>query len=161
MEKPPVRAGIFFPSPMMAFYIPPCRKCLPAWRNVKYQHERRTICSLANRGLFHSQNCNFPEESFIICILYSAIQDNHCLGDHYVSSIPTCAQNKIFSYRVSLRNIPEPPEKLGVGLFIYPGLTGEIFSLPLTLTPTPSGEIPRMVLLQCRNRIFIPLALRL
>jgi hypothetical protein len=82
-------------------------------------------------------------------------------GDHYVSSIPPCAQNKIFSYRVSLRNIPEPPEKLGVGLFIYPGLTGEIFSLPLTLTPTPSGEIPRMVLLQCRDRIFIPLALRL
>jgi hypothetical protein len=73
--------------------------------------------------------------------LYSAIQDNHGLGDHYVSSIPPCAQNKIFSYRVSLRNIPEPPEKLGVGLFIYPGgLTGEIFSLPLTLTPTPSGE---------------------
>jgi hypothetical protein len=23
---------------MLTFYIPPCRKCFPAWRNVKYQH---------------------------------------------------------------------------------------------------------------------------
>jgi hypothetical protein len=29
-EKPPVSAGTFFPSPTLVFYIPPCRKCLPA-----------------------------------------------------------------------------------------------------------------------------------
>jgi hypothetical protein len=40
----------------------------PAWRNVhvKYQHGRGTECSGTNRILFHSQNCNFPEESFIL-----------------------------------------------------------------------------------------------
>ncbi len=37
------------------FYIPPCRKTFPAWRNVKYQHGRGTT----NRGLFH-----FPELQF-------------------------------------------------------------------------------------------------
>jgi hypothetical protein len=39
-KNPPVSAGIFSPSPMLVlvFYIPPCRKCLPAWRNVKNQH---------------------------------------------------------------------------------------------------------------------------
>jgi hypothetical protein len=29
MEKPPVGAGTFCPSPMLAFYFPHCRKCLP------------------------------------------------------------------------------------------------------------------------------------
>jgi hypothetical protein len=62
MEKPPVGAGTLCPSPMLAFYIPPCRKCLLSWKNVKYQHGRGTRCSHTNKGLFHSQNCNFPEE---------------------------------------------------------------------------------------------------
>jgi hypothetical protein len=29
-KKSPVGAGTFCPSPILAFYIPPCRKCLPA-----------------------------------------------------------------------------------------------------------------------------------
>jgi hypothetical protein len=29
MKKPPVGAGNVFPSPMLVFYIPSCRKCLP------------------------------------------------------------------------------------------------------------------------------------
>jgi hypothetical protein len=27
MKKPPVGPGTFFPSPILVFYIPPCRKC--------------------------------------------------------------------------------------------------------------------------------------
>jgi hypothetical protein len=46
---------------------------IPAWRNVKYQHGRGTKCSGINRGLFHSQNCNFPEESFILIIFYDSV----------------------------------------------------------------------------------------
>ncbi len=38
----------------------------PAWRNEKCQHGQGTKCSHINRGLFHSQNCKFPEESFIL-----------------------------------------------------------------------------------------------
>jgi hypothetical protein len=36
MEKPPVGAGTFCPSHMLAFCIPHCRKYLPTWRTVKY-----------------------------------------------------------------------------------------------------------------------------
>jgi hypothetical protein len=79
-EKPPVGAGTFFPSPTLVFYIPPCRKCLPAWRNVKYQHGPETRCSRTNRELFHSQNCNLPKESFIFYIFFSPTQGNHGLG---------------------------------------------------------------------------------
>jgi hypothetical protein len=50
----------------------------PAWRNVKYQNKRGTKCSSTDRGLFHSKNCNFPEESLIFCILCS--QSYHGLG---------------------------------------------------------------------------------
>jgi hypothetical protein len=43
-----------------------------AWMNVKYCHGRGTTCSGTNSGLFCSQNCNFPEESFIfISFCYS------------------------------------------------------------------------------------------
>jgi hypothetical protein len=38
----------------------------PSWRNVNYKHGRGTKFSGINRGLVHSQNCNFPEESFIL-----------------------------------------------------------------------------------------------
>jgi hypothetical protein len=51
---------------MLLFYIPPCQKTFPAWRNVKYQYGRGTKCSGTNRVFSHSQNCNFPEESFIL-----------------------------------------------------------------------------------------------
>jgi hypothetical protein len=61
MEKPRVGAGTFCLSPMLAFYIPPCRECFPAWRNVKYQHGREARCSRTNTGLFHPQICIFPE----------------------------------------------------------------------------------------------------
>ncbi len=50
-----------------SFDIPPWRKTFPTLRNVKYQ--RGTKCSGTNRGLFHSQNCNFPEESIILISL--------------------------------------------------------------------------------------------
>jgi hypothetical protein len=78
MEKPPVGAGTS-PSPMLVFYIPPCRKTFTAWRNVKCQHRRGTKCSRTNRVLFYSQNCNFPEESFILIsfccsVLYKRVQ---------------------------------------------------------------------------------------
>jgi hypothetical protein len=65
-EKPTVGAGISCPWPILVFYIPPCRKTFTAWRNVKCQHGRATKCSRTNRGLYHSQNCNFPEERFIL-----------------------------------------------------------------------------------------------
>ena len=35
MGKAPVGAGTFCPLTILVFYIPPCWKCLPAWRNVK------------------------------------------------------------------------------------------------------------------------------
>jgi hypothetical protein len=37
----------------------------PAWRNVKY-HGRGRKFSATDSGLFRSQNCNFPEECFIL-----------------------------------------------------------------------------------------------
>ncbi len=58
--------GTYCPSPMLLFYIPPCRKTFPTWRNVKYQYGQRTKCSGTNRVFSHSQNCNFPEDSFIL-----------------------------------------------------------------------------------------------
>ncbi len=66
MEKLPVGAGTSCPWPMLVFYIPPCRKTFTEWRNAKYQRGRGKKCSCTNRGLFLSQNCNFPEESFIL-----------------------------------------------------------------------------------------------
>ncbi len=51
---------------MLLFYIPPCRKTFPAWRNVIYEHGRGKKCSGTNRVFSHSQNCNFPEESFVL-----------------------------------------------------------------------------------------------
>ena len=65
-EKPPVCAGTSCPWPILVFYIPPCRKTFTAWRNVKYLRGRGKECSRTNRSLFLSQNCNFPEESFIL-----------------------------------------------------------------------------------------------
>jgi hypothetical protein len=68
-EKPPIGAGLrehLVPRPCWLFCIPPFRKTFTAWRNVKCQHGRETKCSHTNRGLFHSQNCHFPEESFIL-----------------------------------------------------------------------------------------------
>jgi hypothetical protein len=79
-EKPPVGAGTFFPSPTLVFYNPPCRKCLPEWRNVKYQRGPGKRCSRTNRELFHSQNCNLPEKSLIVYIFFSPTQGNHGLG---------------------------------------------------------------------------------
>ncbi len=56
MKKPTVGAGTFCPSPILVFYIPPCQKCLPAWKNVK--NGRETKCS-GTKALFYSQNYNF------------------------------------------------------------------------------------------------------
>ena len=74
--------GRYCTSPMLLFYIPPCRKTFPAWRNVKYQHEGGTKCSRTNRVFSHSQNCNFPEESFFLstfCHSASSIKIYICI----------------------------------------------------------------------------------
>ncbi len=42
------------------------RKIFPAQKDVKYQYGQGAKCSSTNRGHFHSQNCNFPEERFIL-----------------------------------------------------------------------------------------------
>ncbi len=42
------------------------RKIFPAWKNVKYQYGQGEKCSSTNTGVFHSQACTFPEESFIL-----------------------------------------------------------------------------------------------
>ena len=42
------------------------RKIFPAWKNVKYQYGQGAKCSGTNTGVFHSQACTFPEESFIL-----------------------------------------------------------------------------------------------
>jgi hypothetical protein len=65
MEKPLMVPEHFVPHPCWYFTF---LKRLPAWRNVKYQHGQRTKCYGTNRGLFHSQNCNFPWDSLIIYI---------------------------------------------------------------------------------------------
>ncbi len=65
--------GTCFPSPMLLFYIPPCWKTFPAWRNEKYQHGRGTKCSGTHRVFSHSQNCNFPEESFILSTFRNSV----------------------------------------------------------------------------------------
>ncbi len=68
------RRGAYCPWPMLLFYIPPCRKTFPAWRNVIYQHRRGKKCSGTNRVFSHSQNCNFPEESFVLSTFCSSVQ---------------------------------------------------------------------------------------
>ncbi len=42
------------------------RKIFPAYKNVKYQYGQGAKCSSTNTGVFHSQACTFPEESFIL-----------------------------------------------------------------------------------------------
>jgi hypothetical protein len=55
IEKPPVGAGML------------------TWRKIKYQHGRGTKCSGINRGLLNSQNCNFPEDNFILISFYYSV----------------------------------------------------------------------------------------
>ncbi len=66
--------GAYCPSPMLLFYIPLCRKTFSAWRNVIYQHGRGKKCSGTNRVFSHSQNCNFPEESFILSTFCNSVR---------------------------------------------------------------------------------------
>ena len=65
--------GAYCPSPMLLFHIPPCRKTFPAWRNVIYQHGRWKKCSGTNRVFSCSQNCNFPEESFVLSTFCNSV----------------------------------------------------------------------------------------
>jgi hypothetical protein len=53
-----------------AIYIPPM-PVLRAWRNVKFRRRRGKKRFGTNRGLFHAQNCNFPEDGLIFKILCS------------------------------------------------------------------------------------------
>ncbi len=66
--------GAYCPLPMLLFYIPPCQKTFPAWRNVIYQYGRGKKCSGTNRVFSHSQNCNFPEESFVLSTFCNSVQ---------------------------------------------------------------------------------------
>jgi hypothetical protein len=66
-----VRGGGHF-VPSTSWYSP------LACKNVKYQHGRGTKCSGPNRGLFHSQNFNFPEESFILISFYYSVLYDFC-----------------------------------------------------------------------------------
>ncbi len=65
--------GAIYPSPMLLFYIPPCRKTFPAWRNVIYQYGWGKKFSATNRVFSHSQNCNFPEESFVLSTFCNSV----------------------------------------------------------------------------------------
>jgi hypothetical protein len=49
----------------------------PAWRNIKYQHGRGKKSSGTNRGLFHSHNCNFPRDSFILISFCFKVAGTH------------------------------------------------------------------------------------
>jgi hypothetical protein len=51
---------------MLVFYIPLCWKTFMSLLNVKCQHGQGTKCSSINKGLFISQYCNFPDESFTL-----------------------------------------------------------------------------------------------
>ncbi len=53
-EKAPVGAGSFCPSPMLVFYIPPCRKCLPKWRNVNTMMGEGQKVPVTTGGFSHS-----------------------------------------------------------------------------------------------------------
>ncbi len=67
--------GAYCPLPMLLFYILPCRKTFPAWMNVIYQYGRGKKCSGTNRVFSHSQNCNFPEESFVLSTFCNSVRN--------------------------------------------------------------------------------------
>ncbi len=79
MEKPPVGAGTFCLSPMLTFYIPPCRKCFPAWRNVKYQHGHE----------LHMHMDIFRLQKPVLLLDLSTLQRLCCTW--------TCQQNRVWS----------------------------------------------------------------
>ncbi len=79
------RRGAYCPSPMLLFYIPPCRKTFPAWRNVIYQNGRGKKCSGTNRVFSHSQNCNFPEESFVFSTFCNSAGSNIFVKVHFLN----------------------------------------------------------------------------
>ncbi len=57
------RRGAYCPSPMLLFYIPPCRKTFPAWRNVIYQHGRGKKCSGTTGSLSIPRNAIFQRRA--------------------------------------------------------------------------------------------------
>jgi len=108
-----------------------------------------------NRGFFHSQNRNYPEEGliffFILCIF---TQGNRCLVVYSRTGsvlqrtrVGSLTAHSFYShlFKGCLRNILDSLEKLGVGICLYPGLTG-----PFGLAPSGhGGGILRKVMLQC------------
>ncbi len=99
-------AGTFFPFSMLVFYIPPCRRFLPAWRNVKIP------MTLAIAGFYiHSSIPEMSEEILICNILYS--HASYCgLGVSYRISIPKMSLDlpcspSFFFHIINLRKIPE------------------------------------------------------
>ncbi len=99
----------------------------------------RNILSLAHAGILHSSMPEMSEKGLIFYILCPSVPGNCGLGVQdrisnlkEVSSILHCVILSFF-HRVNLQKIPEPPEKLGIWGCIYPGLTRESFSLPLTV----------------------------
>ncbi len=73
---------------MLLFYIPPCRKTFPAWRNVIYQHGRGNKCSGTNRVFSHSQNCNFPEEGFVLSTFCNSARISSWCARSVHASVP-------------------------------------------------------------------------
>ncbi len=80
MRKDPVGAGTFCPLPILIFYIPPCWKCLPAWRNVKKTAWARDNMFLAHAGILHSSMPEISEGGFMFYILFPHTPGNCGLG---------------------------------------------------------------------------------
>ena len=80
---------------MQVFYIPPCWKTFTAWRNVWAWDK----CFLTNRGIFHSQKCNFPEESFI---LISFVTVWFLFGPYLVCKVT------LHSFEIHMWALPDP-----------------------------------------------------
>jgi hypothetical protein len=65
MEKPPVGAGTFCPLPLLVFYISPCRKTYPAWRNVKYHLDEGQNVPAPTGGFFTPKTAIFQRRAFV------------------------------------------------------------------------------------------------
>jgi hypothetical protein len=89
MDKPPVGAGTFCPSPMLAFYIPQCRKCLAAWRNVKYSMGEGQDVPAPTGGLTIPRTAIFQRRAslFIFCINRTGQDSLRNIRNHRKSSV--------------------------------------------------------------------------
>jgi hypothetical protein len=85
------------------------RKIFPAWKNVKYQYGQGAKCFVTNRGIFHSQACTFPEESFILSsscnsVVYVDVLPNECTKSKLGNMNNFCFINNIILIK-SIRDV--------------------------------------------------------